>query len=281
MHRIAAGAACRCRRASPGFALLVVLWWLSLMAFLAVRMIATSHTAGIAAANIRGSAVTEAAADGAVNQAIFAVLAGQWAADRAIHLVRSTQAIAEVAIEDEGEKVSLNVAPPALLQSLLQECGLPPGPAAALAAAIAGWRAPELTPAASGALAIQYRSAGRGYIPPGKRFISLDELGLVLGMTPALFTCIAPHVSTYTLSIPSWQTTTDQVVRRALARAYPDDPMHPVSGTAYEPAVIRISASARDTSGTIFRRVAIVRIAPLPSEQDFTYRILLWEREAD
>lgn len=70
-------------------------------------------------------------------------------------------------------------------------------------------------------------------------------------------------------------------MRCALARAYTDDPMHPVSGTAYEPAVIRITASARDTSGAVFRRRAIVRIAPLPSEQEFTYRILLGEKESD
>src|ERR1700682_5076742 len=63
-----------------GMVLLIVLWWLVLLAFLATQLAATTRTAAMIASNLRDSASAEAAADGAVNEAIFQFLAHRWQA---------------------------------------------------------------------------------------------------------------------------------------------------------------------------------------------------------
>jgi general secretion pathway protein K len=266
-----------CLRAQQGFALLIVLWWLALLFFIATQIIAATRTTIMISSNIRTRAVAEAQADGAVNEAIFQVLARRWRADGAIHMVQGRQAVTEVMIEDEGGKIDPNVAPVVLLQALLRECGAPPKTAEDLGLAIFQWRSLDTLQSAGPPKASRYRAAGRSYAPPNTRFVSVDELGLVLGMTPRLLACLEPHVSVYSLSMPSAQTAADPVVRQALAEAYPYETAQPVAAVAPEATVIRITATAREAGGSQFRRVAVVRVAPTEPEDAFTYQILSWE----
>jgi general secretion pathway protein K len=267
-------------RAEGGFVLLIVLWWLTLLIFLATQITADARTALLISTNIRGNAVAEAHADGAVNEAIFQILAQRWQADGATRIVPGTQAVSEVRINDEGEKVDPNVAPVVLMQALLRECGAAPKAAAELATAIYDWRSLDLLRSAGAEEASRYRLAGRGYTPPHARFVSSDELGLVLGMTSELLACLGPHLSVYSLSVPSLQTTTDPLVRRALTDAYPYDTPQTVTAVLRETAVIRITAVSHQTGGGRFRRVAVVRVIPVEPDQDFVYKILLWEGSA-
>ena len=180
--------------------LLIVLWWLALLMFLATQISTATRTSVLIAANIRDSAVAEAHADGAVNEAIFQVLARRWKADGVAHVVPGAQVVTEVRVDDEAGKIDPNVAPAALMQALLRECGAPPKTAAELADAIAEWRSVDLLQSTGSLRGAQYRLAGRSYLPPNSRFVSIDELGLVLGMTSALLGCLGPHISVYSLS---------------------------------------------------------------------------------
>jgi general secretion pathway protein K len=156
---------------------------------------------------IRGNAVAEARADGAVNEAIFQVLTRHWKADGAPHVVPGAQVVTEVRVDDEAGKIDPNVAPAVLMQALLRECGAPPKTAAQLADTIAEWRSVDLLQANGSLRGAQYRLAGRSYLPPNSRFVSVDELGLVLGMTSTLLGCLEPHISVYSLSVPALETT--------------------------------------------------------------------------
>lgn len=268
--------------AKNGFALVIVLWWLTLLVFLSTQIIAASRTEVMIASNIRGSTIAEAEADGAVNEAIFQILSGRWGADGARHLIRGAQAVAEVRIDDEGEKVDPNVTPVVLTAALLRACGAAPRTAERLALAISEWRSLDILRSTSRETASQYRAAGLAYTPPHKRFVSKDELGLVLGMTPELLSCLSPHISIYSLSVPSLQTAVDdQMVRQALIEAYPDDAVHPVAAPVREVTVIRISAAAQAAKGGKFQRVAVVRIASMSADEDFAYKILSWEDASD
>jgi general secretion pathway protein K len=265
-----------------GFALLVVLWSLALLSFLTAHITTASHLAVLTARNIRASGAAEAAADGAIYVAIFHALEApeqRWLADGSLHIVRSPRAVTEVQIADEGTRVDLNVAPVVLLQALLHGCGAAPSTALRLASAIYDWRSLDLLGTASRVKIQQYMLAGLNYAPPGAKFVSADEVGLVLGMTPALLACLEPHITVYSSSIPLLQTTTDPVVRQALAEAYPEDVMHPQPAPPPSVAVIRIIATTREASGGRFRRVAVVRIAPAQPAVDFAYKILLWGNE--
>jgi general secretion pathway protein K len=264
-------------RTDRGFVLLIVLWWLAFLIFLGTQITAATRTAILISSNIRTSAVAEAQANGAVNEAIFQVLAQQWKADGTTHFVRGTQAVTAVRITDEGDRIDPNVAPVILMQALLRECGATPKAAEEIAAAIFDWRSIEMLQSVGTAKASQYIAAALGYVPPHSRFVSVDELGLVIGMTQGLLACIAPHVSVYSLSVPSAQTTADPVVRQALSEAYPYDPTQAADATGHEVAVIRVTATTQAEGGGRFRRIAVVRIAPAEPDDHFVYEILAWE----
>jgi general secretion pathway protein K len=277
----------RCATLSPfnhnmarngGFALLVVLWGIALIVLIVSHIASSSQMEVLIARNIRTSTVAEAAADGAANHAIFLYLAHQWAADGVTHLVRGVQAVSEVRIENEDARIDPNVAPSVLIAALLRICGATPRQAERLAVAISEWRSVDVLRPFGGEQAPQYSAAGLPYRPPNKRFVSKDELGLVIGMTPELLSCIRPHISVYSLSVPSLQRTSDQVVRRALMEAYPDDRVGPAQFTP-EAAVIRVSAAAQAAGGK-FLRVGIVRIA-VPDNERTPFEIVSWERVAD
>jgi general secretion pathway protein K len=166
-----------------GFALLIVLWTLSLLALLGTQLVATSRQHIQLAHNLIDAAALEAAANGAVQQAIFGVLDSSprhWRPDGSIHVVRLGGAIVAVRAEDEADKVNPNIAAPKLLQALLFQVGADPQTAAAVAASIVEWRLASGSAAKQGMIAARYAAAGRDYAPSGAPFDSLDELGAVL-----------------------------------------------------------------------------------------------------
>src|SRR5437660_3841344 len=62
------------RRRSGGFALIVVLWTLVLIAFVVAHLTASGRTEIRIAGNLVANAIAEAAADGAISEAIFNLL---------------------------------------------------------------------------------------------------------------------------------------------------------------------------------------------------------------
>jgi general secretion pathway protein K len=200
-----------------GFALLIVLWTLGLLALLGTQLLATSRQDMQIARNLRDTATLEAAANGAVQQAIFRVLdrsSTHWNADGMIRFLQVGWARVTIQIEDEADKVNPSIASPALLQALLLQVGADPGTAAAVAAGIVEWRLASNAPGRPNPTLARY--AGRDFAPLGEPFSSIEELGSVLGMTPELLGRLRPHLALYTDSDPG-AGTRDPVVARALA----------------------------------------------------------------
>ncbi|HEX4172406.1 MAG TPA: hypothetical protein VHY82_08010 [Acetobacteraceae bacterium] len=209
------------RPRQQGFALLIVLWTLGLLALLGTQLLATSRQDAQIARNLLDSATLEAAANGAVQQAIFRVLdrsSGHWNADRMIHLLQVGPARVTVHVEDEADKVNPSIASPALLQALLLQVGADPGTAAAVSASIAQWRQANNTPGRPSTTVATYAGAGREFAPLGEPFSSIEELGSVLGVTPELLARLRPHLTLFTDSDPG-AGTRDLIVARALAAA--------------------------------------------------------------
>ena len=208
----------RSRRApgDRGFALLIVLWWTVLLALLGAQLASSGRLDAQRAGNLRNAAMAEAAAAGALQEAIFHVLDGSpagWAADGAPHALAVPGGIARVGVRNEAAKIGLNQASPALLAALLTRLGTDRRQSAALADAILDWRTATIRPRK-----LEYRAAGLGYAPPNSDFESVDELGLVRGMTPELVARLAPYVSVYQTGDPDLSVA-DAVVRLASADA--------------------------------------------------------------
>ncbi len=208
-------------RSDRGFALLIVLWWTVLLAMLGTQLTASGRLDAQRAGNLRAAAVAEAAADGVLQEAIFHVLDGSpagWAADGVTHIVPVIGGVARVEVRSEAAKIGLNQASPALLAALLTRLGTDRRQSAALADAILDWRTATARPRKLGAKAPEYRAAGLGYAPPNSDFESLDELGLVRGMTPELVARLTPYISVFQTGDPDL-TVADAVVRLAAADA--------------------------------------------------------------
>lgn len=256
-----------------GFALLIVLWSLVLLSLILTQLLSAGRTEAQLAANLRNAAVAETTADGAVQEALFHLLAQGplvWAPGQT-HIVHIGRGVAEVSIQSLSDKVNPNIADVPVLKAMLMLCGSPPTRATALANAIVVWRGDAAGP--GGNVSAAYQAAGAGYLPPTAPLESLDELGLIIGMTPQLLTCLTPHLSLYQ-DAPASLRSNDPFVARALRAAAQDgDMIAETPATIATPAiVVTATATAR---GTRFVRRATVRL--VASENRRPFRILRWE----
>jgi general secretion pathway protein K len=260
-----------------GFALLIVLWTMVLLALLVTQLTAAGRVETRIAANLRSGAAAEAAADGAAYEALFRLLDGSprhWNMDGAVHRIRIPNGVVAVQIQNEAGKVNPNAASAALLAALLRNLGADPERAAAVAAAITNWRTSDLQPQLLVAGAAQYRAAGREYGPPGAPFQSLDELGLVLGMTPELLAGLVPHLSIYQQGSPA-VAAADPVVLQAIAETGGVDDDTLDAGDTSAAPVVSITADARAADGAAFIRHTVIRIQPAADGRP--YQILAWD----
>ncbi len=246
------------RHSQRGFALLIVLWTVGFLALLGTLIVAGGRSDTQLTDNLKQQAVLEAAADGAIQNVVFAMEAardGRFQADGVTREVRIGATTVLVAVWLESDRVNLNTASAALLRALAIACGAAPGPADHLALAILDWRTSGLAPRPGGAKAAEYRAARRAFGPPGTPFQSVDELADVLGMTPELFARMAPHLTVLTDGDPD-MSTRDPVVARALtdAAGVADD-----TGGGQQTAdeLLRIEVTAIGAGATRFSLVVV------------------------
>ena len=257
-------------RRSGGFALLIVLWTLVLIAFIVARMTASGRTEIRIAENLRADAAAKAADDGAIYSAIFNQLDpnpdGRWPLNGPPRELTIGSSRVMVQLEDEAGRINPSTASPALLEALLRTTGSDAESARRLAVAIGDWvGAAAVAPGArpQNAVSADYRAAGLDYGPPGEPFETLDELGRVLGMTPAVLAAIRPHLTLFGPAQPNAQTA-DPVVAAALA-ATQQGPQALVPGNQPPPdmLLVRITATAFGPSNARVSKSAIVRVGTM------------------
>ena len=249
-----------------------------LIGFLVAHVTASGRTEIAIAQNLVANAVAEAAADGAIAQAIFAATDPRpdqrWAADGGVRRLTVGDCGVEVRLQDEAGRVNPNTASPALLEALLRATGSDPATAARLAEAIAEWigSAPGAQP--PDRLLAEYRAAGLDYGPPGEPMESLDELGRVRGMTPAVFAALLPHLTLYGPPEPN-RAAADPIVAAAIDR------LAPAAGSSTGPVpatlTLRLTALARGPGNAEVIRTAIIRTDPTLPEG---YVVLVWQSGA-
>jgi general secretion pathway protein K len=259
-------------RSQRGFALLIVLWSIVLLALLATQITAAGRSELQLAANLREAASAEAAADGGVFMAVFHVLDGpaaRWDADGSLHETSQGRFRLQVRIEDENGKINPNTAPQDLLAGLLSAEGADPSTSQSIARAIVDWRSPG-----NAQIKVQqYRSAGRGLAPDGLPFRTVAELGNVLGMTPELLARVTPHLSVYADGGVEY-VHADPVVQSVLRLASGGPP--PASpGPPPPPTVATIISEATDARGGRFVRRAVIAFAP--DQAGRLFRPLTWQ----
>ncbi len=260
-----------------GFALLIVLWTLALLSFLVTLFAAAARTEARIAVNLRSAMGQEWNANGAVYTAAFHLFDRSdkhWDVDGTVHELAVPGGRVAVRITDEANKINLDTASVDLLRALLLGVGADAATASEVAGAIVDWREAG-GPGSSAAKAEQYRAAGRDYTPPEKPFRSIEELGQVLGMTPALLAKLRPHLTLYSSYGPG-RTTTDPVARDAIMLLRKQGGVLPFERDVSGQQVVQVVATASGGDGVPFTRRAILRIDP--SAKDRPCAILVWDR---
>ena len=116
------------RRHQRGFALVIVLVTAALLALIGTRLTAAGRTETVIARNLTAQAEAEAAADGAIFEALFHLLAPAataWTPGPTTHLVSVGAAKVAVEIKSEGAKPTTQSSPTAL--TLIARAELPSG----------------------------------------------------------------------------------------------------------------------------------------------------------
>lgn len=197
-------------RRERGFALVVVLWIVGLMAVLSATLSLSVRTRVRIAANITESARAESLADAGVALAILDIGAsrsnpGQNPGQGGRFAVNGSGAgcsVGEegdvfVTVRDEATRVDVNTAGVPLLQALLAGLGETPQSALALAETIFDFRDTDNDRKAHGAERTEYLAAGFSWTPKNAPFDTVDEIGQALGVSPSLLERMRPYVTVY------------------------------------------------------------------------------------
>jgi general secretion pathway protein K len=206
-----------------GFALLMVLWTLLLLSFIATVFGGNVRTETHLARNLVDNAQAEALADGGVYRAVAGLNKdprdGGLRGDGRVYVWQADGGEVRFTIRDEGGKVDINQAPSALLRELFVVEGVEPARSAELADAIVDFRDEDDDKQPNGAEAREYARAGLRYGPKNRPFVLVDELIYVLGMTPELYRRIAPFLTVSGLGEGPHVPTASPEVRQAIAAA--------------------------------------------------------------
>ena len=163
-----------------------------------------------------------ATVEAAVNRAVVALLDPQpqrrWRTDGVAQNFEFDGAVIRVSIQDELGRIDLNQAEAPTLVGLLQSAGLDFDSATRLADKILDWRTATSLKHLNGAKEQEYRAAASDYQPRNGPFQSVDELRLVMDMTPELFRRIEPALTVYS----GRQFVDPQVAPREALRALPN-----------------------------------------------------------
>jgi general secretion pathway protein K len=263
-----------CRR-NEGFALIIVLWILVLIAFIVAHVTASGRTEVRIANNLVANAVAQAAADGAIYEAIFN-LSGprsdqRWLVDGNTRELLMGHSQVSLRLEDEAWWINPNLASPALLDALLRITGSDPH-SAPPRKCHREWVGSAPAPRPPNVLLAEYQAAGLDYGPPTEPLETLDELGRVVGVTPAVLAAIRPHLTLYGPPQPN-AAIADPVVAAALATTAAVTAAPSASQPPPDVLTTRITATGFSPGNASARRFAIVRFgAALPSG----YQVLAW-----
>jgi general secretion pathway protein K len=181
--------------------LISVLWGLAALTAISLSLLWNGSMSYGLARNGAEIASRQATIEAAVNRAVVALLDPQpdrrWRTDGVPQSFAFGGTSMQVSIQDELGKIDLNHAEGPVFAALLQSAGLDREAAARLADKMLDWRSATSLKNLNGAKAPEYDVRGLTIRPRNGPFQSVDELLLVMDMTPDLFRRIEPALTVY------------------------------------------------------------------------------------
>jgi general secretion pathway protein K len=184
-----------------GFALVLVLWVLSLLTIMAGSFALSMRRETAIVSGGRSDAEAMAVAESGLAIAELMLLNPDqrqgWRSDGSLYQIDYTDAKVRVELYAETGKVDLNTADEALLKALMAEAPVGQDMQAKLVSAILDWRDADDLIHIDGAEKNEYKKAGLRYQPRNKPFQSIEELQLVLGFDAQLYKWLENVVTVY------------------------------------------------------------------------------------
>lgn len=282
-----------------GIALVIVLWMLSLLTVIAAVYNHTMRTETLLTANLVRSAQAGALAEAgiwhSVTELLKPPLEQTWKTDGSIYMFVFNQGTIKVSIQNESGKIDLNTAHPELLDGLLRSVNVPEKERLSLLHAILDWRDRDNLTQKEGAEDEDYQRLGYDYGAKDGPFNTLDELQLVMGMTPSLFKKMKPALTIYSeqpgiqplvapraalLALPGMSQ--ERVDKILTTRTAMTDPGKPVEITGIDPGLISkikghiFTISSEGINGNSYARLDVVVMIIQHTNLDLPYLIISW-----
>jgi general secretion pathway protein K len=287
-----------------GVALIIVLWIITLLMVIAASFIQTMRTDVNVVANSLVRVKSEALADAGLQRALYELakpqnIDGRWTTDGSSREWLYRDIVVNITMQDETGKIDINRAADALMRGLLLSQAVPEEDATKLVDAIADWRDADSNRRLKGAEAPEYTAAGLSYGPANALFQSTEELKLVVGMTPEIFTRIAPLITIFSgqpgineqvatrevlRALPNVndEQIDDYLTRRDIARAsrrpIPNFPQNLFRSPSNNQTPVRIRTETMVSDGNRFVREVVVRRYTDPKRP---YAYLSWKEGRD
>ncbi|MDI1276667.1 type II secretion system protein GspK [Methylobacter sp.] len=184
-----------------GFALVLVLWVLSLLTIMAGSFaLSMRREAGIVTGssnNAQAAAIAESGLAVAELMLMHPDPLQRWHTDGSVYQLDYADSKVRVRLLSEAGKVDLNSADQTLLQGLMVHAPVDEQLQIRLVNAVLDWRDADDLVHIEGAEKEEYKDAGLSYGPRNKPFQSIEELQLVLGMNDLVFKWLENRVTVY------------------------------------------------------------------------------------
>jgi general secretion pathway protein K len=272
-----------------GVALLLVLWACTLLAILLGGYAALARTEGLQARYLFAQTQAHYAAEAGLMRAVYGlqdpVVKQRWTGDGRVYSFPYDNAKITLSAIDESGKVDLNTATPEVLQALFRATGMKPAEAQVLADRVVDWHSPAGPAGEADTDRAAYVAAGRDYGPRHGPFVSIEELQMVLGITPALYRQLAPVVTIWSgtaspnpntapplalAAIPGMTPEQLAAIQAARARQANDPSLVLGNGTTHS---IQSEATLADGTHAVLR--ATIRLTGQAGAQP--YAVLRWQ----
>jgi len=178
-----------------------VLWGLTLLTAVSLSLSWSSGVSYGLAHNGIDQAALNALVEAGVNAAVDGLLdpkpERRWRADGRRYQLEFDGTQIGLRVQDELGRIDLNQTDEAMLNGLLRSAGLDAQVAASMTDKILDWRTATTLKHLNGAKDRDYAAREAVHHPRNGPFQSVDELLLVMGMTPAIFARIAPALTVH------------------------------------------------------------------------------------
>lgn len=191
-------------RSDEGWALVSVLWVVSILAMLAAATQMLTVTSYRGEAHAADRAKIGAALDGALTRAVVGIsdarIEQRWRVDGTPQFFSFAGYTMRVSVQDELGRFDINLVDDTVLRQLLRQVGVNEATSEVLSDRILDWRTKSDSSLSRlhGATDADYAAAGLPWHPRHGPLQSVSELQLVLGMTPALYARLRPVLTVYT-----------------------------------------------------------------------------------